>query len=166
MALATAELFWIRMFLIMFRELHVPLSFPPILWCDNIGQLPWRQTCRSSTLILINTLMIEIDFHFIREKVKNKDIQIRYISTLDQGSRCSAIFSSTWQTECLTHRPSVCGILRCHPQKLAHACRDVEAATEVQMQRMSDNSTSIDLLCCLDQIRGCHIWIIWITYPV
>jgi len=30
------------------------------------------------------TKHIEVDIHFIREKVTNRDIQLRYISTLDQ----------------------------------------------------------------------------------
>jgi hypothetical protein len=77
MALATAELFWLRMLL---QELHIPLHSPPTLWCDNAGAL----ALASNPVSHARTKHIEVDVHFIREKVTNKDISIRYISTLDQ----------------------------------------------------------------------------------
>lgn len=76
-ALATAEMFWLRMLL---QELRVTLSDPPILWCDNSGAL----ALASNPVFHARTKHIEIDFHFIREKVTNRDIQLRHISTLDQ----------------------------------------------------------------------------------
>lgn len=77
MALATAELFWLQMLL---QELHIPLHSPPTSWCDNAGAL----TLTSNLVSHAHTKHIEVDVHFIREKVANKDISIRYISTLDQ----------------------------------------------------------------------------------
>lgn len=77
MSLATAELFWIRMLL---RELHISLSTPPVLWCDNLGAI----ALASNPVFHARTKHIEVDVHFIREKVTNRDIQIKYVSTLEQ----------------------------------------------------------------------------------
>jgi len=76
LALATAELFWLRM---LFQEFHLYLSTPPTLWCDNLGAL----SLASNPVYHARTKQIEVDYHFIREKVVNKDIHTRYISTLD-----------------------------------------------------------------------------------
>jgi hypothetical protein len=77
MCLTTAEMYWIRM---LFCELQLPLLSPPTLWCDNSGAL----ALASNPVFHARTKHIEVDFHFIREKVTNKDIQLRYLSTLDQ----------------------------------------------------------------------------------
>ncbi|KAF5451966.1 hypothetical protein F2P56_027014 [Juglans regia] len=74
---ATAEAYWIRMLL---QELHLSLSTPPTIWCDDIGAL----SLVSNPIYHARTKYIEIDFHFIREKMLNKDIIIRFISTIDQ----------------------------------------------------------------------------------
>lgn len=77
MALATIELFWLGMLL---KDLHIPLPTPTTIWCDNIGVI----ALVSNTVFHAWTKHIEVDFHFIREKVTNKDIQVCYISTLHQ----------------------------------------------------------------------------------
>jgi hypothetical protein len=77
LTLATAELFWLSM---LFQELHLYLSHPPTLWCDNLGAL----SLASNLVYHPRTKHIEVDYHFIQEKVVNKDISTRYISTLDQ----------------------------------------------------------------------------------
>jgi len=56
------------------------LSHPPTLWCDNLGAL----SLASNPVYHARIKHIEVDYHFIREKVVNKDISTRYISTLDQ----------------------------------------------------------------------------------
>ena len=59
------------------KELQVSLAKPLILWCDNLG----------ATYLTTNPIFharikhIEVDFHFVREKVDNKDIDIRFISS-------------------------------------------------------------------------------------
>jgi hypothetical protein len=77
LALATAELYWLRMLL---QELQVFLSSSPTLWCDNLGAL----ALASNPVYHAHTKHIEVDYHFIREKVVNKDITTRYMPTLDQ----------------------------------------------------------------------------------
>jgi hypothetical protein len=77
LSITTAELFWIRM---LFRELRVSLSIPPVLWCDNIGAL----ALASNPVFHARTKHIEVDYHFVREKVLNRDILIKFINTHDQ----------------------------------------------------------------------------------
>jgi hypothetical protein len=77
LSITTAELFWIRM---LFRELGVSLSIPPVLWCDNIGAL----SLASNPVFHARTKHIEVDYHFVREKVLNRDILIKFINTHDQ----------------------------------------------------------------------------------
>jgi hypothetical protein len=72
----TAEIIWIQTLL---RELGV--SSPPAasLWCDNL-----RVTYLSTNHVFhARTKHIEVDYHFVRERVARKQLDIRFISTHD-----------------------------------------------------------------------------------
>jgi hypothetical protein len=77
LSLATAEMFWLRMLL---KELQVFLPSPPVLKCDNSGAL----ALASNPVHHARTKHIEVDIHFVREKVTNRDIALQHLSTLDQ----------------------------------------------------------------------------------
>jgi hypothetical protein len=77
LSLATAEMYWLRMLL---KELQVILPSPPLLWCDNYGAL----AIASNPVNHARTKHIEVDIHFVREKVLNRDIQLKHISILEQ----------------------------------------------------------------------------------
>jgi hypothetical protein len=77
MTLATIDLFWLRM---LFKDLGIPLFSTPRLWCDNIGAF----ALASNPVYHARTKHIEVDYHFIYEKVLNCDISIKYIGTHDQ----------------------------------------------------------------------------------
>jgi transposase InsO family protein len=79
MALTVAEMYWLRMLL---KELHIVLHVMPCLWVDNIGAL----SLASNPVYHARTKHIEVDYHFIREKILNKDLVAKYISTYDQPS--------------------------------------------------------------------------------
>jgi hypothetical protein len=76
MAITTTEIYWLRM---LFKDLGVPLPPTPILGCDNVSAL----ALASNPVYHGRTKHIEIDYHFVREKVINGDISVKYISTLD-----------------------------------------------------------------------------------
>jgi hypothetical protein len=77
LANASAELQWIQYLL---HELGVYLSSPPILFCDNIGA-----TNLSSNLVLhARTKHIEIDYHFVRERVALQTLTVKFLSSKDQ----------------------------------------------------------------------------------
>jgi hypothetical protein len=79
MALTVAEMYWLRM---LFQELRVPLLHTPCLWVDNLGAL----SLSSNPVFHARTKHIEVDYHFIREKIFNRDLFARYISTHSQPS--------------------------------------------------------------------------------
>lgn len=58
MALATVELYWIRMVL---QELQITLPTAPTLWCDNIGAI----ALASNPIFHARTKHIEVDYHFV-----------------------------------------------------------------------------------------------------
>jgi histone deacetylase 1/2 len=74
---ATSEIIWIQALL---GELGVSQRHPPILWCDNIG----ATFLSANPVFHARTRHIEVDFHFIRERVAKKLLQIRFISSKDQ----------------------------------------------------------------------------------
>ncbi len=76
-SLAIANLYWLCM---LFHELKFSLLSPPTIWCGNSGALALAINSVSHA----HTKHIEVDVHFIWEKVLNKDIQLCYLSTIDQ----------------------------------------------------------------------------------
>ena len=74
---ATAELIWIQFLL---RELKIPQKQPPVLWCDNIG----ATYLSSNPVFHARTKHIEVDYHFVRERVAQKLLLIKFISSKDQ----------------------------------------------------------------------------------
>ena len=77
MANATAELIWMESLL---KELGISLTQSPILWCDNLG----ATYLAANPVFHARAKHIEIDFHFVRERVTNKLLQIKLIPTGDQ----------------------------------------------------------------------------------
>lgn len=64
----------------LFKEISIPLTMAPILWCDNLSAL----ALASNLVFHARTKHIEVDYHFVREKVLNRDIIVKFISTHDQ----------------------------------------------------------------------------------
>ena len=78
MTLVVVELItWIHSLL---RELGLELKFSLIIWCDNQG----------ATLLVANlvyharTKYIEIDMHFMQDKVLQKILEIHFVPSIDQ----------------------------------------------------------------------------------
>lgn len=77
LANATAEIIWFQSLL---RELGIAQGQTPVLWCDNLG----ATYLSANPVFHARTKHIEVDFHFVRERVAQKDLQIRFVSTHDQ----------------------------------------------------------------------------------
>jgi hypothetical protein len=77
LANANAEMMWVQKLL---QELGVPHSPVARLWCDNLG----AKYLSSNPVFHARTKHIEIDFHFVREHVAQKLLDVRFISTNDQ----------------------------------------------------------------------------------
>ena len=72
MALATAEVVWIESLL---KELSIPLHGKPILWCDNLG----AGSLASNPVFHARTKHLEIDLHFVRDRVLANLLDVRYV---------------------------------------------------------------------------------------
>lgn len=77
LANATAELIWVEALL---QELGVRIAQIPCLWCDNLG----ATYLSANPVFHARAKHIEIDFHFVRERVTRKQLQIRFIPSRDQ----------------------------------------------------------------------------------
>ncbi|XP_071685509.1 uncharacterized protein [Lolium perenne] len=77
LANATAEIIWVEAIL---RELGVSLNTTPCLWCDNLG----ATFLSANPVFHARTKHIEIDYHFVRERVAAKLLDIKFISSKDQ----------------------------------------------------------------------------------
>lgn len=77
LANATAELIWTKALL---KELGVQVNQIPCLWCDNLGVT----YLSANPVFHAKAKHIEIDFHFVRERVARKQLQIWFIPSKDQ----------------------------------------------------------------------------------
>jgi hypothetical protein len=77
LANSTMEIIWIQTLL---DELGV--SHPPAaaLWCDNLGPT----YLSANPVFYACTKHVEVDYHFIRERVARRQLDIWFISTNDQ----------------------------------------------------------------------------------
>jgi histone deacetylase 1/2 len=77
LANATAEIIWVQKLL---TELGVQHPSMARLWCDNLG----ATYLSANPVFHARTKHIEIDFHFVRERVAQRLLDIRFVSTGDQ----------------------------------------------------------------------------------
>jgi histone deacetylase 1/2 len=77
MANTTAEMVWLEQLL---GELGIRLKIKPQLWCDNLGA---TYLC-ANPVFHARAKHIEIDFHFVRERVARKQLEVRFVPTEDQ----------------------------------------------------------------------------------
>lgn len=76
LAYTAAEISWFRS---LFKDLGVSLTTPTI-WCDNISSI-----CLASNPVFhARTKHLEVDYHYVRDKVVRKELDVRYICTTDQ----------------------------------------------------------------------------------
>ena len=73
----TAEVIWLQYLL---RDLQILSTFTPTLWCDNLGAI----YLSANPIFHARTKHVEVDYHFVRDRVAKKEIQIRFIPFHDQ----------------------------------------------------------------------------------
>jgi hypothetical protein len=76
MANTTAELMWIQSLL---QELKVPYHVPTLL-CDNLSAV----SLAHNPVLHARTKHIELDIHFVREKVLSKQLTVLHVPAADQ----------------------------------------------------------------------------------
>ena len=77
-ALATfaAELSWLR---ILVKELKIFLPYVPVIWCDNVSTI----TLSANPVFHSKTKHLELDYHYVREKVLCRNLKIGFVSSKD-----------------------------------------------------------------------------------
>jgi hypothetical protein len=73
----TAEIMWIQ---ILLKEIGIPCPSQARLWCDNLG----AKYLASNPVFHGRVKHIEIDYHFVREQVVKRLLQIDYVPSGDQ----------------------------------------------------------------------------------
>jgi hypothetical protein len=68
---------WLQTLLV---ELGIPHQPTASLWCDNLG----ATYLSANPVFHARTKHMEVDYHFVRERVARKQFNIRFISTYDQ----------------------------------------------------------------------------------
>lgn len=97
LAHTAAEISWLRQLL---RDLHICLVRPPLIWCDNISSI----SLASNPIFHARTKHLEVDYHYVREKVVNKELDVQYITTRDQVADIFTKGLSTSQFETLKYK--------------------------------------------------------------
>jgi len=77
LAHGTAEVIWLQYLL---TDLQVPSVYAPTIWCDNLG----ATYLSANPIFHACTKHVEVDYHFVRDRVAKKEIQIRFVPSRDQ----------------------------------------------------------------------------------
>ena len=77
LANATAEIMWIQTLLL---EIGIQAPRKAKLWCDNMG----AKYLSANPVFHARTKHIEVDYHFVRERVARRLLDIEHVSTRDQ----------------------------------------------------------------------------------
>ena len=76
---AACEAVWLRR---MLANMHVPQSGPTPIFCDNHGVLKLAK----NPVFHERTKHVETHYHYIRQLVEDKSIQLLYVPTLEQSA--------------------------------------------------------------------------------
>ncbi|PKU60989.1 Retrovirus-related Pol polyprotein from transposon TNT 1-94 [Dendrobium catenatum] len=68
---------WLRRLL---SDFQIPCSTPTPLYCDNVSAL----ALANNPVFHARTKHIEVDYHFIRDCIKNGHITVHHIASIDQ----------------------------------------------------------------------------------
>jgi len=77
LAFATTDLTWVSFVL---RDLGIPLKGPTLLYSDNHSAI----SLTANPVLHARTKHVEIDFHFVRERVALKLLEVRYVPATHQ----------------------------------------------------------------------------------
>ena len=72
-----SKIIWIQSIL---QEICLSSSSPPLLWCDNES----ATHLAANPMFHARTKHIELDFHFIQDRVLSKQLIIQYIPSFEQ----------------------------------------------------------------------------------
>lgn len=81
LASTIAELCWFKS---LFSKLHLVLPSTPLVYCDNLRaiSLAWNPVLHA------RTKHVELDLHFVRDKVISGELRLQHVPTIDQIADC------------------------------------------------------------------------------
>lgn len=90
-----AELDWIKQLL---SFLHVSIPYQPVLYCDNMSAI--ALTC--NPVLHQRTKHIEVDIHFVRERVNKKLLTVQFVPSAEQYADIltKGLSAPLYQTHC------------------------------------------------------------------
>jgi hypothetical protein len=74
---STTEIMWVQ---ILLNDLNINSPRTTKLWCDNLG----AKYLSANPVFHARTKHIEVDYHFVRERVLQKLLEIDFVSSQDQ----------------------------------------------------------------------------------
>ncbi|PRQ50961.1 putative RNA-directed DNA polymerase [Rosa chinensis] len=74
LALSVAEVLWLCY---LFRDLRISLRQPPSFYCDNVSSI----ALAANPVLHSRTKHVDIDYHFIREPIARRSIQVHHVSS-------------------------------------------------------------------------------------
>ncbi|KAB2601163.1 hypothetical protein D8674_002168 [Pyrus ussuriensis x Pyrus communis] len=77
LSFTSAKLDWIKQLLVF---LHIPLPSVPVLFCDNLSAI----ALSFNPVQHQKTKHIEVDVHFVRERVSQKQLSVQFVSSQEQ----------------------------------------------------------------------------------
>ena len=91
----SAEIDWIKQLLVF---LCVPIDQPPVLFCDNLSAI----ALSFNPIQHQKTKHIEIDVHFVRERVANNQLHVQFVSSSEQFADIltKGLSTSLFHTHC------------------------------------------------------------------
>jgi hypothetical protein len=99
LATGVAELAWLRQIIC---DLGLYLASAPIIWCDNTSALALASNP------VFHGQHIEVDYHFVRERVVRGNICLQFISTDNQVADIFTKALPTPRFQCLCSKLLVC----------------------------------------------------------
>ena len=76
LAYTAAEISWLSS---LFKDLGISLT-TPLIWCENVSSI----SLASNPVFHARTKHLEVDYHYVRDKVTCKELEVNYICTTDQ----------------------------------------------------------------------------------
>jgi hypothetical protein len=100
-AIVACEVVWLQKLL---SDLGQSMDVPIVIYCDNISSILFA----NNPVYHVRTKHIEVHYHFIREKVLAKEIDLIHVSTEDQ---VADIFTKALSTDKLKKFLKMLGVL-------------------------------------------------------
>jgi hypothetical protein len=127
LAITAAELAWIRQLLC---DIHIPLLLPPLIHCDNISAI----SLASNPVFHSRMKHLQIDYHFVRERVIMGDLLVQHVSSSDQFADIltKGLSISLFQHHCSNL------MLGSSQPAIEGACKDINGPNDAKCQKINN----------------------------